>query len=228
MTGNSRAEILGALRAALGGGLPFPGVPAGVDADGQLPVTALEPDEDLAARFVAEVERVKGEVVRTQPVQAPAALLGLLQTRGIARAMLWDDAHLPIAGVSGLLDAHGILRLSGDNAVVETAQAGITGCDAAIAATGTLVLASGAGRSRMASLLPPLHIAIALESQLIPRLEDWIAAQYSSNVRALGAPSNITLITGCSRTADIEMSPVFGVHGPLAFVVLLIADRNTE
>jgi L-lactate dehydrogenase complex protein LldG len=74
----------------------------------------------------------------------------------------------------------------------------------------------------MASLLPPLHIAIVRESQLIPRLEDWVATQYADGLRTLRAASNITLITGCSRTADIEMSPVFGVHGPLEFVVVLI------
>jgi L-lactate dehydrogenase complex protein LldG len=115
-----------------------------------------------------------------------------------------------------------LTRIQGDNAAVETAQAGITGCDAAIAATGTLVLRSGPGRSRMASLLPPLHIALVHTSQLLPRLEDWVATQTAAGLDEIRAASNVTLIIGCSRTADIEMSPVFGVHGPLAFHVILI------
>jgi L-lactate dehydrogenase complex protein LldG len=66
-------------------------------------------------------------------------------------------------------------------------------------------------------------VALVRESQLIPRLEDWVAARYADDLLDMRQASNITLITGCSRTADIEMSPVFGVHGPLEFVVVLIA-----
>jgi L-lactate dehydrogenase complex protein LldG len=219
---SARDEILGKLRASLSGKLPFPDTPA-VPGGDPLPVTRLDPGEDLATRFCAEVERVKGQVMRVaDEAAARAAVVQLLHDRGVARATWWDDAHVPLADLSAFLDGIGITRVSGDNAMVETAQAGITGCDAAIAATGTIVLTSGPGRSRMASLLPPLHIAIVRESQLIPRLEDWVATQYADGLRTLRAASNITLITGCSRTADIEMSPVFGVHGPLEFVVVLI------
>jgi L-lactate dehydrogenase complex protein LldG len=220
---SARDDILGKLRAALGGKLPFPDTPA-APAEHQEPVTQLDPAEDLAARFCAEVERVKGQVVRVPSDEAArAALRAALGARNVERATLWDDAHLPLPGLNAFVENHGIARISGDNATVETAQVGITGCDAAIAATGTLVLTSGPGRSRMASLLPPLHIALVREAQLIPRLEDWVAARYVDGLRDMREASNITLITGCSRTADIEMSPVFGVHGPLEFVVILIA-----
>jgi L-lactate dehydrogenase complex protein LldG len=74
----------------------------------------------------------------------------------------------------------------------------------------------------MASLLPPVHIAIVTTDQLVPRLEDYIAAQRANHLGVFRRSSNVTLITGCSRTSDIEMHPVFGVHGPLELHVILI------
>lgn len=220
---SAREDILNKLRKSLAGTLPFPNMPESAGAQ-QLPVTELAPDEDLAARFVIEVERVKGVVHRaTDKAHARVVLGELLRERNVSRATRWDDRHIPIADLDALFTEIGIERVQGDNATVETAQAGITGCDSALATTGTLVLSSGPGRSRMASLLPPVHIAIVREGQLIPRLEDWVASRYGNKLQDFRAASNITLITGCSRTADIEMSPVFGVHGPLEFHVVLIA-----
>ncbi len=178
---------------------------------------------DLRARFISEVERVRGVV---HPAGSDAeginVLHRLLTERAVREALCWDEAHLPLKGVHAMLADAGIARIQGANVVVERAQAGITGCDAAIAATGTLVLRSGRGRSRMASLMPPTHIALVRSTQIIPTLEDWMARQYADQLRDIRDASNITLITGCSRTADIEMSPVFGVHGPLEFHVLLL------
>lgn len=219
---SARDDILAKLRKSLSGTLPFPNTPAHASPQ-PMPVTELAPDEDLAARFVSEVERVKGVVHRaTDGAQARSVLAGLLRERNVTRATRWDDRFIPIDGLDALFTELGIARVQGDNTRVETAQAGITGCDFAIAATGTLVLSSGPGRSRMASLLPPVHIAIVRAGQLIPRLEDWVAGRYGNKLQDFRTASNITLITGCSRTADIEMSPVFGVHGPLEFHVVLV------
>jgi L-lactate dehydrogenase complex protein LldG len=219
---SARDDILGKLRNALSAGTPFP---AAETQHGTLPVTHLADGENLATRFVSEVERVKGVVHRAASAHdALATLNSLLRERSVQRATLWDERYLPFTGVLALLSELGVARLQGDNALVETAQVGITGCDWAIAATGTLVLSSGPGRSRMASLLPPTHIALVHESRLIPRLEDWVAGRYGDKLQELRTSSNITLITGCSRTADIEMSPVFGVHGPLEFHVILLRD----
>lgn len=219
---SARDDILNKLRDALSAGTPFP---AAETQRGTLPVAQMADDENLAARFVSEVERVKGVVHRAASASdALHTLKALLRERAVQRATLWDERHLPIEGVLPLLHELGIAQVQGENVLVETAQVGITGCDWAIAATGTLVLSAGPGRSRMASLLPPTHIALVRESQLIPRLEDWVAGRYGDKLQELRTSSNITLITGCSRTADIEMSPVFGVHGPLEFHVILLRD----
>jgi L-lactate dehydrogenase complex protein LldG len=71
-------------------------------------------------------------------------------------------------------------------------------------------LISGPGRGRLASLLPPVHIALLPGQKLYPSLPAFLAA----NPTATKTGSNLVLITGASRTADIEMTLSIGVHGP--------------
>jgi len=218
---SARNDILSALRTALAGGSPFPEA----DSTPMLPVTRLDPDEDLTARFVAEVERVKGAVHRaTSDDQARRIIRQLLTDRRARRVTMWDEAHLPLGGIGALLGELGIERVQDSNEAVATAEAGITGADCALASTGTLVLSSGPGRPRMASLLPPVHIAVLTEDRIVPRLEDYIAAQRAQRLGVFRSSSNVTLITGSSRTSDIEMHPVFGVHGPLELHIVLIEN----
>ncbi len=96
--------------------------------------------------------------------------------------------------------------------------AGLTGADAGLADTASLVLAHGPGRPRLASLLPPVHIAVLSVSRLLPGLPAFLAAHPD----ALKASSNVVIVTGPSRTADIELIPVFGVHGPKQLEVVLV------
>jgi L-lactate dehydrogenase complex protein LldG len=98
------------------------------------------------------------------------------------------------------------------------AEIGITGVDWLIAETGSLVLYSGRGRARSLSLLPPVHIAVAHASQILADLFDLHLAEVM--------PSCVSLITGPSKTGDIELQLVTGVHGPgEVHVVLLTNDR---
>ena len=173
------------------------------------------------SRFKTEVERVKGEVyIVATAAGALETLGGILRAKQSTRAAVWED--LPIAGVPALLKTLGIQISPSDNLSVASSEVGITGCQNAIATTGTLILATSPARSRQASLLPPFHIALVRRSQLLARLEDWVAAQRTDNLEIFERSSNITLITGRSRTADIEFVPVYGVHGPLELHVLVI------
>lgn len=101
------------------------------------------------------------------------------------------------------------------------ASAAVTGVWAAIAETGTLVLVSDARRSRGSFIVPPVHVAVVRISQIVPDMIDvW---------RRFGAspPTAITLISGPSKTADIEGILVTGVHGPRAVHVILVAEGLT-
>jgi len=78
----------------------------------------------------------------------------------------------------------------------------------AIAETGTLVCSSEGGRAVQAGLLPAHHVAIVRRDRIFDTLDDFFAAV------AAAPPTNITLVTGPSRTADIELTLAIGVHGP--------------
>ena len=90
----------------------------------------------------------------------------------------------------------------------------MTGVDAAIAATGTLVFSTGEGKARIPTVLPPAHIAIITLQQLLPRLENWIAYQRANGLSTFHNSANVCFISGPSRTGDIEKQLVLGMHGP--------------
>lgn len=89
------------------------------------------------------------------------------------------------------------------------ADIGITGVDWLIAETGSMVLCSKPGQARSLSLLPPIHVAIAESCQILPDLFDLFTPG-----RVDPQPANVTIITGPSKTGDIELKLVTGVHGP--------------
>ena len=92
---------------------------------------------------------------------------------------------------------------------------GLTAADLAVAETGSLVLASGAGKGRAVSLLPACHVALFGPGQLVGTLEEAgvvLEAWHATDEGEAGA--NIVFVTGPSRTADIELTLTRGVHGP--------------
>ena len=95
---------------------------------------------------------------------------------------------------------------------------GLTGADAGLAETGSVVLATGPGRPRMASLLVPVHVAVLR----VDRLVDSISTLLATRGDLVAAGSNLVAITGPSRTADIEHTLSRGVHGPGEVHVILL------
>lgn len=108
---------------------------------------------------------------------------------------------------------------------------GVTAVDYALADTATLVLRSGPGRARSVSLLPPVHIALLKRGQIIQGLDDLFPLLADNYAKSDESPdSALTFITGPSRTADIELTLVVGVHGPQELHVVLLDkdDRSKE
>ena len=101
-------------------------------------------------------------------------------------------------------------------------RVGITGVTAALAATGSLVLESGAGRHRSTSLLPDVHIALMRAEQILPDLECWQQAQQQFGYPAFTKSSNTTVVTGPSKTADIGHELVKGAHGPREVHIVIL------
>ena len=188
-------------------------------------------------QFGEEFERLGGVWEYMESIAAARLrLLSRLQTERVQRVLAWSPERLPLPGLSDALSAIGIEVIvpdfrAGDrmNVLRQAIEMdwGISGAEAALASTGTLVVRSGPGLCRLASLITPRHLALVPVSRLYPNLEAWLAElQRAGRAKEFftGA-SSVTLISGPSRTADIEMTLVVGVHGPRQVEVLFFEER---
>lgn len=213
ITMSSRDQILGKLREAQ---LPFSTITPPNIYRPMVPVGDSSPAA-LLVHFVAEAE--KAACVVHQVETPEAAIAAILDVVGKDTAVSsWDTAHIPIPGLAEAMDAAPVTRVGQDADV----RVGLTGVDAALAATGSVVVMSGNGRYRAASLLPPVHIAVVTTNQILPNLESWWAAQKAAGLEQVRQHSNIVVITGPSRTADIAMQLVMGMHGPRELHLVLL------
>jgi L-lactate dehydrogenase complex protein LldF len=171
--------------------------------------TLAEPGRVLIDRFEQEFITLGGTFTICQPGELSANLLTLLAKKEITRLQAWDGGHLP-NGLLESLQAEGIEIVHGPDPDL---KAGVTGALAGIAETGTLVLTGGSGQPLTASLMPEFHIAILDSNRIIPSVEQLFKNQQPIRQEILAAPAAV-LISGPSRTADIEMTLTIGVHGP--------------
>jgi L-lactate utilization protein LutC len=104
------------------------------------------------------------------------------------------------------------------------ADIGISGVHYLVAETGTIVVRAQPDEPRSLSLLPPVHIAVAWRAQLVPDLFDLFGPELLDKPDAL--PSCLSLITGPSKTGDIELRLVTGVHGPGELHLVLVTDDS--
>ncbi len=210
---SSRERILAALRANKS---PFASVPPRPAS--YLPVTQIQGTaDDLLARFTAELERLTGKVYRASgPSAAIQQALTLIGED--SSVLLWEDLPLPALN-EALAEHHvtGIVPQFQSNErfaalqKFEPIRVGITGAEAGLATTGTLVLATNPQQARLVSLLPPVHITLLPLDRLYANMESWLAAAGRDTITR---SSGVTFITGPSRTSDIEMQTILGVHGP--------------
>jgi len=104
---------------------------------------------------------------------------------------------------------------------LESCDAAITGCDALVAQTGSVLVTTSSAGGRALSVLPPHHIVIARRSQVVPDLAS--ALQLARRLYAPNWPSFLSFITGPSRTGDIERILVLGAHGPKKLTIFLLS-----
>ena len=190
---------------------------------GPLPEVVVE---DPMARFAAELEACGGKAFRAETEEeAKSRILEMTNAwKGKPVAVSQD---LPLPAAEWLEEAgFEVIRPVGENDDrdrIKRAGVGLTGCDWAIAETGTLVLLSGPGRPRLYSLLPEVHIAIVQEEQILPHLSAASPPLKKALRQARGKRiSCANLITGPSRTADIELTLIQGVHGPREVRAILL------
>jgi len=191
--------------------------------------------DDVVERFAAEVNAVGGQAfVVPDAESARRKLSELLISASAESAICWQHPLLDQLRLGELLSAAGVTVVDYHRIVnmsererresLLACDVGITSCDCAIAETGTLMMCSRPGQERVASLLPPMHIAIVEEQQIVPDLIDAMSRLQQSRFESL--PSNVTFITGPSKTGDIELQLTTGVHGPGKWLVIIIAAGN--
>ncbi len=210
---SAREQILSKLRQAR---QPFTDVQPIQDRQPMIPMAGLSAADQLS-RFISEAEALGCCVYQLSPNEAIEQIMELLD--GDKTVSSWDEAELPLPGLRGMLESLGVAvgaHKDGDT------RLGITGVTAALAATGSLIVESGAGRYRSTSLLPDVHIALMRAEQILPDLESWQEAQRRAGYPAFTRSSNTTVISGPSKTADIAHQLVKGAHGPREVHVMIL------
>jgi len=180
------------------------------------------PDERLE-RFRQRMESVRGEVHRVGS-DWPRRLFELLREKGGGNLLYgpggphgpelergWPDRELLplipyLAPVENCRDA-----------LFQTMDAGFTSCRGAIAETGSLVLWPTREEPRLLSLVPPIHFVLLDSTEIYSTFHELLMERSWS----VGMPTNALLISGPSKSADIEQTLAYGVHGPKQLVVLL-------
>jgi L-lactate dehydrogenase complex protein LldG len=161
------------------------------------------------AQLLAEIEKLSGTTRRlTSRDELRTALAELVRAEEVKKATLWSTPDLAGWGVGEFLQTLGVelIPAQADKHLAATCELGVTGVDAALPETGTLLLRSSPERPRVVSLLPRVHLAIFTPSVLRADLHQAFAEAKDAGYSVL--------VTGPSRTADIELTLTLGVHGP--------------
>ncbi len=208
---SAREQILGNVRLALG---------RRIDA----PVTPVPPSARVAPRvpgdanaeidlLLGEIGKLGGATQRLAEKDVKKALGELVRAEGVKKATLWQNREMEELGAARTLQALGVEIVSPHASKRQIAECdlGVTSVDVAFPETGTLLLRSKPEGPRVVSLVPRIHLAIlrpaALRADLSPAFAEFKGDDY------------FILVTGPSRTADIELTVTIGVHGPKALHV---------
>ncbi len=210
----TKEKVLKRIRDALVNSMPPPYTGVDMETPVITPPEADRMDEAFAMSFT----RSKGRFVFCSSVQElTEGITALLQKHKIEKLYSNEDFIKELlAGLS--------IAFEESKQEIPSCQASITGCEALVARHGSIVLSSRQGVSRKAFVMPDIHIVVAGTHQLVADLKEayrHIREKYGGKL-----PSLITFVGGPSRTADIEKTLVYGVHGPRE-VYLFLLDMTT-
>jgi L-lactate dehydrogenase complex protein LldG len=214
----ARLSILASIRASLSASARFDALDR--EHGSPLPVSVVAPRvDDPVARFREALEAVAGHCVIVRDTREVGDAVREILTRAQARRVVISDSAL-VAGVVEGLERAGIeVAKAPDRSTLFACDAGVTGAQWGVAETGTLILESEIERHRLASLVPPLHVAIVEAERIRHTLAEVIEA-----IDGRLSPT-VTFVTGPSRTSDIELTLAIGVHGPAELWVVILDTR---
>jgi hypothetical protein len=205
-----RERVLAQIRQSLGRSGPAAAASAPLAGSGPRPAFAGDPVERFAAKMLekaATVERLATLADVGPAVARFVAAVAAAPRVRVARALAG------IAWPAGLQVEHG--------AAAREDQTGVTPCFAALAESGGVVTLSGEDTPSSLNFVPDNHVVVVRAEQVVPHLED-VWARWRATGRPL--PRTLNIISGPSRTADIEQTIQLGAHGPRRLHVLLVAS----
>ncbi len=178
--------------------------------------------ERRIGEFTERMQAVRGEVHRLGREQWVDWINREMLARGLHRAVVGSSAM----GKRFAAGAAKEMELNCYDRTIESWKAelfhdidfGITGSLAGLAESGSLVLWPNAEEPRLLSLVPPLHIVLLEAERLCENFAQLIDIQHWAD----GMPTNALLISGPSKTADIEQTLAYGIHGPKALITLIL------
>jgi L-lactate dehydrogenase complex protein LldG len=218
---DSRTAILKRLRAASQTG-PLPSIDTAV-----LERRQWTPAE-RAERLRRGMEAVHTEFLDATIADWPAVIRAFCDREGL-KNLLYGPASEAGSALATTWPSGGTQLMPYDRPVeafktelFNGVDAGFTGTVGGVAETGGLLLMPGPAEPRLLSLVPPVHIALLRASTIHDSF--WSAVKQLGWGRQL--PPNALMISGPSKTADIEQTLAYGVHGPKRLIVVLVADLN--
>ena len=176
--------------------------------------------ETLVESFAEEARACGAGVVRVRRGEAAEAVAALLWQAGsvVVAASLQDlGQELRDRGIEVVMEQPEALPIG----VLSGAGAGVGLALRGVAASGSILIGPGSGAEGLISILPPRYVALLDARSIEPDLASALAAMAPSIGRS-GA--RFSLVTGPSRTSDIELTPVIGVHGPLRLDVVIVDE----
>jgi L-lactate dehydrogenase complex protein LldG len=181
----------------------------------------------LRESFEAAARSWRADVLHASEQDWPAVVRQALAERGLRRIAIGAASPLQPA-LDDALAGLSVRRFeqpleTWKDALFDAVDAAVTSTVAGIADTGSLVMCPGAHEPRTLSLVPPVHVAVLMASTLQPSLPAAMHALFPGDAPPQ-LPTNLLLVTGPSKTADIQQVLAYGAHGPKELVIVLVDD----
>lgn len=177
----------------------------------------VQPEGDLAIEFQKQLNSISGECFIVDNEYSAVEKIGEL-----SMLKSWKNISVASSHILECINSSETLKKLEQISSPEFSEVSITYCESLIARTGSVLVSTAIDTNRRSFAAPDVHVVIGYTSQLVADLNSALCnvkQKYGNTF-----PSQITLITGPSRTADIEKTLILGAHGPKEFIVLLIRN----
>jgi L-lactate dehydrogenase complex protein LldG len=236
----ARDRILGKLRASLAASPGQPGADASAVQQHAATHTPDWPLPERLQRFIRAMVAVQTEVHLVDEASWPQRLAHIAQTKGLRQVLMAPQTRHGARAAAALRElapsgtGPSVRAYDGDiesfkPELFSAIDAGFTRARSGIAQTGSLVIWPDIDEPRTLSLVPPVHLALLDGSAMHATFQQAMAAEgWAQASMAGGMPTNALLVSGPSKTSDIQQTLAYGAHGPRQLVLLLVLPEGID